>query len=463
LTKKRKTVSKIVVLVIGIGLIYIGYRIYKVYKNIEVEKQTIGYKTPTKDLPNPVFKSEKWKGILIDADISYTDGAHNIVPYDIDDDGKIELIANSYRSDTIIIYKCEANPRDSQNWLRYVIDYSVGGGISRRPALKFLKSLLKEKLFGGFTSGAHYTAIADMNGDGRDDLIVAGDLKSYDIIWYENPNKISNASSWKKHIVYKNDSHRTYHIETGDIDGDGNLDIVFATKTDNSIGWIKNNKTLSEWTSTWIDKKCVRCFNARIADIDKDGQNDIIASEDDSIKGSKLHFFSYSGNPKLRENWIDRTIAKFPIGHGVSIFEIMDIDNDGDLDIVIGNHQGDIYVLENPYPRKVIGQMKKYIVNSDSLGSDHDFREIDVGDIDNDGDNDIIVADEGQNMIIWFENPENTYSENWLSHIIDESNQYLKWCHSVDLGDIDGDGKLDVAVAAAGSNTFFIYFNNKNN
>ncbi|MHA1380858.1 MAG: FG-GAP repeat domain-containing protein [Candidatus Helarchaeota archaeon] len=455
----KKLIFIIITIALLICLFYLVYRFQRAYKAIEVARKTLGYRVSCKNLPNPVFKKGKWKGILIDADITYTDGAHNIVPYDLDKDGKKELIADSYRSDTVMFYKCKGNPRDSMNWSRYVIDSSVGGGILRRPLLKFFKSILKEKLLGGFTSGAHYTAIADITDDGRDDLIVAGDYKRYDIILYETPEDITNVSKWKKYIIHKNKLYRTYYVEAGDIDGDGYKDIIFATKTDNSLGWLKNNRSLNEWPITWIDKNCVRCFNVRVSDINKDGQNDIIASEDDSINGGKLHLYRYSNNPMLQEEWIDNTIATFPVGHGVSVFEIMDIDKDGDLDIISGNNEGDVYVLDNPYPDSIYREWNKYKVNNYDLNSGHDFREIDIGDIDRDGDLDIIVADEGKNMLIWFENSGNTFYENWIMHTIDKSDQYLKWCHSVELGDIDGDGDLDVAVAAAGSNVFLWYSN----
>ena len=457
MAKKRTSVTIILIMVLGIGLVYVGYRFHKAYKDIEVAKEKLGYKTPSRSLPTPVFKRGEWKGILIDADITYTDGAHNIVPHNLDKDGNVELVANSYRSDALILYKHYGDSYNSSNWTRYVIDSSVGGGIPRRPVIKFINTIVREKLLGGFSGGAHYTAIVDMNGDGRDDLIVAGDLKRYDVVWYEAPKDITNMSLWKKHIVYKNNSHRTYHVETGDIDGDGDQDIVFATKTDNSLGWLENIGSVNSWPAILVDTECFRCFNVRAGDIDKDGKDEIIASEDDSKNGGKLHLYTYSGNPRIKESWKRCDSAVFPMGHGVSVFEIVDLDKDGDLDIAACNHQGDVYVLENPYPHKVLSQWEKYKVTANALGSGYDFREIDVGDLDNDGHDDIIVADEGQNMIIWFENPGMAFSENWVPHILDKSNQYLKWCHSVELGDVDSDGDLDVAVAAAGSNVFILY------
>lgn len=440
------------------GLAYTGYKFYGAYKSIQLAQTIYGYKSPSKGLVSPTFTRGKWMGVLIDDNIEYTDGAHNIIPYDIDGDGKVELIANSYRTDALILYKYRDVPHSSLNWSRYVIDRSVGGGSAGRPVIKFIKSMLKEKLLGGFTSGAHYTAIADLNNDSRNDLIVAGDYRKYDIVWYEAPKDITDISAWRKHIIYQNNSHRVYHIEIGDIDGDGDQDVVFASKTDNGLGWLENSGPSIDWRMTWIDDNCTRSFNVRVADLDRDGQNDVIASEDDTPKGGTLHFYSYSGDPRIQRNWTDRSIANFPAGEGISVFEIADIDGDGDLDIVTGNHQGDVYVLENPYPNNVVyGQEWNRYKVSHSYAS---VREIDIGDIDRDGDSDIVVADASKNMVIWFENSGVTFYENWKRHVVDHSNDYLRWCHSVELGDVDGDGDLDIAVAAAGSNVFLLYFNN---
>ena len=446
----------IITMFLSIGLVCVGYKFNKAYKASEMSGR-YGYGIPSKNLPTPVFKKGKWVGILIDTDITYTDGAHNIVPYDLNKDGKKELITNSYRSDTLIFYKSDGNPRDPLSWSRYVVDSPVGAGNPRRPAINFIKSTLKEKLLRGVTSGAHYTAIADLNNDTRNDLIVAGDRRRYDIIWYEAPKDITDMSAWRKDVIYQNNSHRVYHVEIGDINGDENQDVVFVSKTDNGLGWLENNGSSTDWPMTWIDKSCTRCYNVRVADLDNDGQNEVIASEDDAPKGGTLHFYSYSGDPRIQRNWVDYRIASFPAGEGVSVFEIADIDGDGDLDIATGNHQGDIYVLENPYSNNIshFQEWNRYKV-SHSYAS---VREIDIGDIDRDGDSDIIVADESNNMVIWFENSGATFYDNWKRHVVDHSDDYLRWCHCVELGDIDGDGNLDIAVAAAASNVFLLYFN----
>jgi hypothetical protein len=458
--KKRAMVFSVVL--VGVSAVYLGYRIHRAHNSLEQYKAAFGYDTPTRGLSDCIFESPAWKGVLIDASIRYTDGAHNIEPYDIDGDGVLDLVANSYRSDALMTYRFgpAGESLDRERWVRHVVDSGVGGGYPRFPVGGYAKAVLKQKVIGTQIEGAHYTAIGDLNGDGRADMAVAGDLTRYDVVWYEATGPEGPGTIWKKHVAYENDSHRTYHVEIGDIDGDADNDIVFATKTDNSLGWLENRRAEGPWRATIVDANCIRCFYARAVDVDKDGQTEILASSDDwDGRGGRMCLYKHSGDPKIPGNWRRFDIGRCVPGRGVSIFLVRDVDVDGDLDIVAGGHQGDVLVMRNPYPGPVCGPWETWCVNESSRGKGRDLREIDVGDINLDGQPDIIVADEKQDAIVWYENPGETFCCGWREHVVDQSHVYLRWCHSVKLGDIDGDGDLDIAVAAAGSNVFLLYLN----
>jgi hypothetical protein len=451
----RKQIVLCCVALAGTG--YLGYRIHRAHNALEQYKATFGYATPTVGLKNCVFESAAWKAVLIDSAIAYTDGAHNIEPYDVDSDGVLDLVANSYRSDALMTYRCRP-----AGWVREVIDSSVGGGFPTFPVKEYAKAVVKQKVLGSYTEGAHYTAIGDLSGDGRADLAVAGDLTKYDVVWYEAAPPGEKGPAWKKHVAYRNDSHRTYHVEIGDVDDDGDKDIVFATKTDNSLGWLENRRATGLWPSVIIDANCLRCFYARAVDVDQDGHTEILASSDDwRGMGGRMCLYKYSANPRAAGDWRRHDIAQCPPGHGVSVFLTVDLDRDGDLDIVAGDHQGDVLVMENPSPHPACCLWRTWRVSEGAVEEGRDLREIDAGDIDLDGDLDIIVADEKNNAIVWFENPDATFCGSWREHVVDQSDVYLRWCHSVKLGDTDRDGDLDIAVAAAGSNVFLLYLNQR--
>lgn len=455
---KTSVLIILIITVLIVVLFYAGYKAYGFYRYAKAEKKRYAYKVPCKSIPNSTFNRGEWMGVLIDDDITYTDGAHNIVPHDLDRDGKMELIANSYRSDALILYKYSGNPLNHLNWKRYVIDSQVGGGNPTKPVKRFIKLMLIENLFNGFVSGAHYTAIADLNNDSRDDLIVACDQKKYDIVWYEAPQNITDISAWRKHLIYRNDSHLTYHVETGDIDSDGDIDIVGAGKRDKVLFWIRNEGTDENWRSFCIDKGLIY-FNVRVADLDNNGRNEIIAT----AINNGVYLYSYSGDPTDPSDWSSYKICSLP--RGCTVFEIGDMDNNGYLDIIVRSRTATptsrLWLLQNPSPDNVRKEWAKYLI-----GDDIDAREIAIGDINRDGYLDVVVADAGdystersRNSVIWFQNKGATFYNNWEKNIIDKSDEYLKWCHSVEVGDIDGDGIPDVAVAAANSNVFLYYRN----
>ncbi len=460
--KKRAILLGVVLAGVGAGCL--GYRIHRTRNALEQYKAAFGYATPTRGLEDCVFESAAWKGMLIDSSIAYTDGAHNIEPYDVDRDGTLELIANSYRSDALMTYRIgpAGPPRNEGRWIREVIDSSVGGGFPTFPVKEYAKAVVKQKVLGSYIEGAHYTAIGDLSGDGRADLVVAGDLTKYDVVWYEAAPPGEREPAWKKHVAYRNDFHRTYHVEIGDIDDDGDNDIVFATKTDNSLGWLENRRLPGAWPSVIVDANCCRCFYARTVDVDQDGRTEILASSDDwRGKGGRMCLYKCSANPRIAGDWRRYDIARCPPGHGVSVFLAVDLDHDGDFDIAAGDHQGNVLVMMNPCPDPACGLWDTWRVSEGAAEGGRDLREIDAGDIDLDGDPDIVVADEKNNAIVWFENPGATFCDGWREHVVDQSDVYLRWCHSVRLGDVDGDGDLDIAVAAAGSNVFLLYLNQR--
>jgi len=184
-----------------------------------------------------------------------------------------------------------------------------------------------------------------------------------------------------------------------------------------------------------------------------------VATEDDFTRGGILHLYRYVDDPMDQKMWTDLALLELPPGEGVSVFKIIDIDGDRDKDIIAANHQGFVYLLENPHPEALERTWNVYRVAIGATDSATDLREIDSGDIDGDGDLDIVVADEGGHRVIWYENDGLTLYDGWKVHIVDSSEHYLRWCHDVKLGDIDGDGDLDIAVAAAASNVFVLYIN----
>ncbi len=65
----------------------------------------------------------------------------------------------------------------------------------------------------------------DINGDGYVDLVIGAFFKNgNDYIRYENPG--SATTEWKKHLIYEGTKEGPGGCATGDIDGDGDVDII---------------------------------------------------------------------------------------------------------------------------------------------------------------------------------------------------------------------------------------------
>ena len=130
-----------------------------------------------------------------------------------------------------------------------------------------------------------------------------------------------------------------------------------------------------------------------------------------------------------------------------------DFDNDGDLDLSSADYtpHNKLYLFENDGA----GKFRKLIIREDEPTRIE--RHL-VGDVDGDGDPDIVIVKNLNGHVLWFENSGSpTDGTPWKRHVVTTS---LPGAYDVALGDFNGDGRLDVAGSSWIPGNQFAWFEN---
>ncbi len=114
---------------------------------------------------------------------------------------------------------------------------------------------------------------------------------------------------------------------------------------------------------------------------------------------------------------------------------LADFDQDGDLDGVVGGAKLTLY--NNPG-----GQSAEWAPKDIASASAEFTTDCQAVDVDGDGDADIVVPDYSTNFA-WYENPGQAFTGTWTQRIIAGS---IGWLHDVEYGDFNKDGKMDVTA-----------------
>ncbi|HEX8945856.1 MAG TPA: FG-GAP and VCBS repeat-containing protein, partial [Gemmatimonadaceae bacterium] len=101
-------------------------------------------------------------------------------------------------------------------------------------------------------TGGYQVIAADLNGDGKPDLIAVSDLP--ELVWFENP-------SWTRHVLARG-LVDVINVAAADIDGDGIAEIAvasgFSTRPDSSSGIVAilthGADPTQPWTMREIDR-----------------------------------------------------------------------------------------------------------------------------------------------------------------------------------------------------------------
>lgn len=236
-------------------------------------------------------------------------------------------------------------------------------------------------------AGAHDIVAADIDGDGRKDIVMMGDSRTAlnGLWWFTIPT--DPRQPWPLHPIGPGIHGAITPAGVGDINGDGDVDIVrgdtwFENRGGKGLDWIAHaNIPMGRKGPFGV------CVRTAIADIDGPGKGAIVMCDAD-IVDSKIVILR---TPDGGKTWTKQQLPQsFKYGSLHSL-GVADFNGDGRLDI-ISNEQEELLPAGRANPRWIVwenlGEAKfaERIILDTRLGG----HELQVGDVDRDGDIDVV-------------------------------------------------------------------------
>lgn len=338
-----------------------------------------------------------------------TEGAVSLHACDIDNDFDIDIIGAVYEEHKIVCWYNQGNNIDFQR-ITIESNFSEAGTVH---------------------SG-------DYNNDGLPDIAGGARLGNKVCVWYNT----GDPNNWSKQTLHNNYLY-AHELYSTDIDGDSDIDLLGASSSLNEITlWQNNGGDPVNWEEITIDDNFGMAKSVTSADIDNDGNLDIIGA---ALSDNEIAWWSYTDG-----SWNKNTIVNNY--SGVHSVQAVDMNNDGNMDILAAAYINNSIAWWKNDGNNPISWEKETI----QIG----FANACIAfgcDFNNDNNIEVVGTSQGNDELALFENIDDPIQ--WEKNIIDEV--LAAW--SLEVADMDDDGDMDIFAASGkgGGNKLVKWYENK--
>jgi hypothetical protein len=314
----------------------------------------------------------------------------------------------------------------------------------------------------------HYTTLeaADFDKDGDLDFVATGYWELYNDARRNQINRIF-LNDGKCNFTVKDLPANAVSkgVEIGDVNGDGNPDIVIANMGAQSQLFFGDGKgNFKDATETHLPKAVMQTAHIHLVDVDRDGDLDAVlanASPLKQTKGTPNRLYINDGKGRFSDKTGE---MQFPAGDQVTHrVDSADVDKDGDEDLVFANNGACQWLVNNgkghfkahPMPPfKRIGRHDAALNPTAWDVSKKTNLYVQFSDINVDGYPDLAFCARNPSLLIYINVPDGSGGRTFEAR----TDLFDPWpsghgAEMVELADVNGDGKPDLTIASGNEQT----------
>ncbi|NJN68058.1 MAG: hypothetical protein HC884_15785 [Chloroflexaceae bacterium] len=331
---------------------------------------------------------------------------------DLNGDGSLDIVVGNHRQQDMVYFGDEAG--------------------------RFYES----QAFGGTTGTTQAVAIGDVNQDGAPDLIIVSETGNSAVFLNDGAGLISSPGDFERHLG--DDWQSLSSVVVADMNQDGSPDLVAGLVSDQAAVYLNDGQ--GDFSHRLPFGSPEETIGVAVGDLDGDGDPDVVTGNQDAP--SMVYLNDGAGN-------LDVSSPLDTVEYDTWSVALGDLDGDNDLDVVIGNgvswgeeEEDEVNAQNMIYLNDGTGHF--HAEDRRPLGSgDDETQDVALGDLDGDGDLDIVTA----NALVW-DAAGNVTSENRV-YLNDGEGAFPtssafgsseSGTMSVAVGDVDGDSDLDIVA-----------------